>query len=129
MLAFKPSLSASGSCFLTLFGVILVPEIMPSHAVWIAPCFWHAFLLYTASSDVFCALRVLRNALLAFTPSFSFSASLAFSAFWRHPWPLKSRPAMQSETCLAFATRSASLLLHLLFVGALRAFPLYRAGI
>ena len=37
--------------------------------------------------------------------------------------PLKSRPAMQSGSGLAFATRSASLLLHLLVFGALRVFP------
>ena len=44
--------------FLTLFGVILAPEIMPSHAVWILPRFWHAFCFYAPPSAVFCALHV-----------------------------------------------------------------------
>ena len=36
-----------------IFGVALVPKITPSYAVWIARWFWHACVLYAASSAVF----------------------------------------------------------------------------
>ena len=111
-------------CFLTLFGVILVPELMPSYAVWIAPCFLARFLAVCCviccflCSACFTQYNAGIYALLfvLWEPCF-----LSFLATFR---PLKSRPAMQSGSCLAFATRSASLLLHLLFFGALRVFPL-----
>ena len=92
----------------------MVPEITPSHAVWIAPCFRHAFLLYAASSAVFCALHVFPPTRLACSPSLSASGSLVFSHFLASSWSLKSRPPIQSGLRLAFGTLSCCMLRHLL---------------
>ena len=69
------------------------------------------------------AAYVFPTTMLARRLSFLVSESLVFEAFLASFWSLKSRQAMLFQCCLAFATRSPSMLLHLLTFCALRAFP------